>query len=104
MMVGMLSLSSGAHSRDPLALSTLRFQRYHLPLALPDQHQAQGSERRAISSPLNLPDHEARCRPVDHPRALPDPQKADREREKAYDQEQRAHEFSSLGSLLFCTR
>ena len=54
-----------------------------LALALPDQDQAQGGERRAISRPLDLLDHEARLRPVDHARALADPQKPHGECEKA---------------------
>src|SRR5882724_7241201 len=52
-------------------------------LALPDKDQAQGSERRAIAGPLDLPDHEARCRPGDHTGALTDPQKPQGKREKA---------------------
>src|ERR1700676_2241943 len=62
-------------------------------LALPDQDQAQCSERRAISGPLDLPDHETRCRPGDHAGALTDPQKPQGKREKAYDQKQGAHGF-----------
>src|ERR1700694_3690317 len=60
-------------------------------LALPDQDQAESSERRAISGPLDLPDHEARCRPGDHAGALTDPQKPQGKREKAYDQKHCAH-------------
>src|ERR1700731_3250325 len=45
-----------------------------LPLALPDQDQAERGQRRAVAGPLDLPDHEARLRPVDHAGALTDPE------------------------------
>src|SRR5437660_2558916 len=48
-----------------------------LALALPDQDQAERGQRRTISGPLHLPDHEARLRPVDHPEALTNPEQAD---------------------------
>src|ERR1700680_1913010 len=60
-------------------------------LALPDQDQAEGCQRGAVAGPLDLLDHEARWRPVDHAGALTDPQQPDREREKANDQKQSAH-------------
>src|ERR1700676_2582132 len=59
--------------------------------ALPDQNQAERSQRRAVSGPLDLFDHETRCRPGDHAGALADPQCTDREREQADDQKQFAH-------------
>src|SRR5580692_2481960 len=69
-------------------------------LALPDQDQAEGGERRAVSGPLDLPDHETRWRPVDHARALTDPEQPDGECEKAQDQEQCAHGVSPVGGFL----
>src|SRR6202158_1990361 len=67
-----------------------------LALALPYQDQAERGQRGAISSPLDLLDHEARWRPVDHAGALTDPQEPDGEREQADDQKQSAHGVSSL--------
>src|ERR1700732_2180546 len=55
--------------------------------ALPDQNQAEHSQRRAVSGPLDLFDHETRCRPGDHAGALADPQCTDRQREEAEDQQ-----------------
>src|SRR5947209_10076484 len=60
-------------------------------LALPDQDQAKRGHDRAISRPLDLLDHEARLRPVDHSGALTDPEQAHREREKSDDQKQLSH-------------
>src|ERR1700729_4121115 len=60
-------------------------------LALPDQDQAERRQRGAIPGPLDLADHEARLRPLDHAGALADPEQPDGEREKANDQKQFAH-------------
>src|SRR4030088_185621 len=65
-------------------------------LALPDQDQADRRERRAVSGPLDLVDHEARLRPGDRAGALADPQKPDSKREEANDQKQSAHGLASL--------
>src|SRR6478672_4409582 len=59
--------------------------------ALPDQDQAERGQRRAISGPLDLLDHETRRGPVDHAGALTDPEQADGERQQANDQQQFAH-------------
>src|SRR5580692_1701605 len=61
---------------------------------LPDQDQAERRQRRAVSGPLKLVDHEARLRPVDHAGALADPQQAHRQREQADNQKQSAHGVS----------
>src|SRR3984893_2832237 len=65
-------------------------------LALPDQDQAERGQRGAVAGPLDLLDHEARWRPVDHTGALADPQQADGQREQAKDKKQSAHGFSSF--------
>src|ERR1700748_3563542 len=52
-------------------------------LALPDQDQPEGRQRRAVTGPVDLSDHEARRRPADRAGALADPEHADGEREKA---------------------
>src|SRR5580704_14103061 len=73
-----------------LALQIERFHRCtfyscwlsFLALALPDQDEADGRKRRAISRPLDLIDHEAGSRPGDHTCALADPEQPDRERDQ----------------------
>jgi hypothetical protein len=62
-------------------------------LALPDQDQADGGERCAIPRPLDLFDHEAGLRPVDHAGALTDPEQANGERDKTDYQKQLTHPF-----------
>src|SRR6267143_5597793 len=62
-----------------------------LALALPDQDQADGGQRGAVSGPPDLADHEARLGPLDHAGALTDPEQPDGEREKANHQKQVAH-------------
>src|ERR1700761_2671624 len=62
-----------------------------LALALPDQDQAEAGQRRAISCPLQLADHEARGRPFDHAGALADPEQADGQRNQADDEKHLAH-------------
>src|ERR1700686_677776 len=64
-------------------------------LALPDQDQPEGGQRRTVAGPLKLSDHEARFRPVDCAGALADPEQADGEREQAKNQKQLAHGISS---------
>src|SRR6185437_7637717 len=60
-------------------------------LALPDQDQTERAQRGTIAGPLDLADHEARCRPLDHAGALTDPEQSDREGDKAEDEKQFAH-------------
>src|ERR1700761_365545 len=60
-------------------------------LALPDQDQAEAAQRHAVAGPLDLLDHEARGRPVDHAGALADPEQSDCERKKSRDQKYFAH-------------
>src|SRR5665213_2088937 len=60
-------------------------------LALPDQDQAKPRECCAVAGPLDLADHEARLRPLDHAGALADPEHANGERNKADGQKQLAH-------------
>ncbi len=68
-------------------------------LALPDQDQAECGQRGAVAGPLDLLDHEARWRPVDHAGALADPEQPDRERQQAKDQKQSAHGLSSFATV-----
>src|SRR6266404_3999586 len=65
-------------------------------LALPDQDQAESGQRRAVSSPLDLVDHEARLRPADRTGALTDPEQPDGKRKKTNDQKQFGHGISSF--------
>src|ERR1700687_4799618 len=75
-------------------------------LALPDQDQADCGQRRAVPGPLDLLDHEARLRPVDHTGALTDPQQPNGEREKANDQKQFTHRIflDRAGRAVNCAR
>src|SRR3954462_11228242 len=72
-------------------------------LALADQDQAERGQRRAVTGPLDLPDHEAGLRPVDHTGALANPEQAYSEREQADNQKQFAHcssgQFGNRASL-----
>src|SRR5882672_7481494 len=70
-----------------------RSERARLASALPDQDQADGDQRGAISGPLDLADHEARLGPFDHAGALADPEQAYGERDKANDQQRFTHRF-----------
>src|SRR3981189_995421 len=60
-------------------------------LALPDQDQAESGQRRAVSSPLDLVDHEARLRPADRTGAFTAPEQPDGKRKKTNDQQQFGH-------------
>src|SRR6266702_629856 len=70
-------------------------------LALPDQDQADRAQRRTISRPLDLVDHEARCRPGDDAEALADPEQADRKRNQPEYEKQLAHRLSPVVAV-FC--
>src|ERR1700756_5380429 len=72
-----------------------------LALALPDQDQAERGQHRAISGPLDLPDHETRLRPVDRAGALADPEQTEGEGKKANDQKRVAHRVFLVAR---CTR
>ena len=67
-----------------------------LAFALPNEDQPERGNSSAVARPLDLFDHEARLRPVDHPGALADPEQTHRKREKADNQKQLSH-----GVILF---
>ena len=61
------------------------------PARQQDQDEADEGEDRAADDPRPLIDHEARCRPMDQPGALPDPQQPDQQAQHTEDKQSGLH-------------